>query len=390
MHGRSPLRATLAGMQPLLPCLGPLKGAIGEWLRASNAPRRRMSRAMTIERMHGSAGAAEDPAARRLDQMRNYFGEQVAPRCDGTRLAQMRPQRARALSFSSTAHLDSHHCWQVALYFAFLESFTNSLLPLAAVGTPVFAGGWISYGRADNPAVLFYSVCTLLWILLFIQVCTSSIPCPAFHTTHSTRRIPSHAPRILHPQYWRRQEARLAYRWGTEGFGNEERERREFSRSTHDEMPGFYTPEGWFVSRSEIKTYLVAAAAARSQRMAERNGYSAADANGWSHEECPLKREDVSDFSHNHAWVKTKLFTIEERWPLQALSISVLAVVTVCAAAGTFSLLTTMTILQVSFRTLSRHTPIHHYRTALLPSPAVRSLQQRSCRSRFTRRGCQV
>ena len=95
-------------------------------------------------RAEGADAAGADPAVKRLDGLRNYFGEKVA------------------------------------LYFAFLEFLTNSLLPLAVLGTPVSMVGWWWYGHLDNPAVLWYSILSLLWMTF---VC----------------------------QFWQRMEARLAY-----------------------------------------------------------------------------------------------------------------------------------------------------------------------------------
>ena len=141
-------------------CLCKLLLPIG-WLGWLGPPLRAMVRGMgcgsiygrsrTSSRRGGVAGddaphSGGDEAQRRLDEVRMYFGEKVA------------------------------------LYFAFLEYFTNSLLPLAILGTPVSLAGWWWFGHSDNPAVLVYSVFSLLWISVFSQ-------------------------------FWQRQEHRLAYRW---------------------------------------------------------------------------------------------------------------------------------------------------------------------------------
>ena len=97
----SPLRATLSGFPRAICDLSSVYDAIDTWI----AQRRGRSRLLTIEKKFRNT-AMVDPAAQRLDQMRQYFGEKVA------------------------------------LYFAFLECFTNSLFPLATLGTPVALFGW--------------------------------------------------------------------------------------------------------------------------------------------------------------------------------------------------------------------------------------------------------
>ena len=237
---------------------------------------------------------------------------------------------------------------QVALYFAFLECFTNSLLPLATLGTPAVLYGWWRHGSADNPWVLFYSIATLLWVTLFCQ-------------------------------YWRRQEARLSYRWGTESFEDEEGERRQFvSLPDAPESQGFYTPEGWSVSQKQLlptrqpqpqpqpipqpipqhrpsrrfvsKTQL----RAFSHQPEGGSGGAAAsrphDSSDLRHEECPLRRDDVKDFVESHEWRRRRRFDPHARWPRQCCSISILVLVTACGVIGSLSLLSTMTIVQASRR----------------------------------------
>ena len=268
------LRAALMGLQPLLCCRGSdstVATVLDRWADAlANKSNESVSRdrSATISMLRGAGGQARmqaDPAMARLDQMRNYFGEKVA------------------------------------LYFAFLECFTNSLLPLAVLGTPVSVAGWIRYGTPDNPLVLWYSIISLLWITFFCQ-------------------------------YWQRQEARLAYRWGTETFEDEEKPRRQFLRQVRDDDMGFYTKEGWFVSKRQLRGFLNESGGGDLMR-----------------EECPLAREDVQDLVDHYKWTTTKTFTVEQRWVWQALSVSAIGVLTVTCAVGAVSILTAGTLMQVGF-----------------------------------------
>lgn len=225
---------------------------------------------------------------------------------------------------------------------------------------------YLRYGRADNPTTLLYSVSTLLWITFFCQCASRSLPQPRLEGRTSLHAIacahspsqplfpqpppPERSPRTAH-RYWRRQEARLAYRWGTEDFAGEERERREFTRSTQAMSAGFYTPEGWFIRKRELKSFL------RQQSMSAALQASVPSSTGSSGlpglcgggsskvlggagagapsvptklvaEECPLKREDVAAFVENHNWTLVKTFQVEQRWPLQMLSCAPLPLAT--------------------------------------------------------------
>ena len=61
---------------------------------------------------------------------------------------------------------------------------------------------------------------------------------------------------IFFNQYWKRMEQRLAYRWGTEDFEEEEGERREFLFTVQKATHGFYTKEGWFVSKKDLQAWM--------------------------------------------------------------------------------------------------------------------------------------
>lgn len=101
---------------------------------------------------------------------------------------------------------------QIAMYFAFVQALTRSLIVPSAVGLVAVAGSLI-YGTPDNPLCPLYSLFILFWITGFCKM-------------------------------WRQEEARLAFRWNVEHFESTERERPEFRGPL---ARGFYSREGYFV-----------------------------------------------------------------------------------------------------------------------------------------------
>ena len=104
---------------------------------------------------------------------------------------------------------------QIALYFAFVQSLTTSLIAPSIVGA-ITVLAMLVYGSADNPLCPLYSVFILLWVANFCKT-------------------------------WRREEARLAFRWNVEDFESTERERTNF-RGEEGLAKGFYSPEGYFIA----------------------------------------------------------------------------------------------------------------------------------------------
>ena len=109
-----------------------------------------------------------------------------------------------------------------------MQTLTRSLVAPAAAGVVAFAGG-VAYGTSDSVFCPLYAVFILLWI------------------THFCKR-------------WRREEARLAFRWNVEDFEATERERREFEG---EPARGFYTREGHFVDVPKEDRLLAAAPIAK-------------------------------------------------------------------------------------------------------------------------------
>ena len=105
---------------------------------------------------------------------------------------------------------------RIALYFAFLQCLTRSLLVPGLAGLFVAFVG-LFYGSPDNPVTPFYSVLIMLWLPWFAKA-------------------------------WRREEAQLAYRWNVEDFEATERVRPQFRGEL---ARGFYSPEGHFINVDE-------------------------------------------------------------------------------------------------------------------------------------------
>jgi hypothetical protein len=105
---------------------------------------------------------------------------------------------------------------RIALYFAFLQCLTRSLLVPGLAGLFVAFVG-LFYGSPDNPVTPFYSVLIMLWLPWFAKA-------------------------------WRREEAQLAYRWNVEDFEATERVRPQFRGEL---VRGFYSPEGHFINVDE-------------------------------------------------------------------------------------------------------------------------------------------
>lgn len=101
---------------------------------------------------------------------------------------------------------------EIAIYFAFVQTLTSSLIAPSLVGL-IAVGGIFVYGTSDNPLCPLYSVFILLWINGFCKA-------------------------------WRREEARLAFRWNVEDFEETERERPAFMGPM---ARGFYSREGYFI-----------------------------------------------------------------------------------------------------------------------------------------------
>lgn len=105
---------------------------------------------------------------------------------------------------------------RMALYFAFLQHLTRGLLMPSAIGLVVVLYG-ILYGSADNPLTPFYSIFMMLWLPWFCKT-------------------------------WRREEARLAFKWNVEDFEEAERERPQFRGPP---ARGFYSAGGHFIDVDE-------------------------------------------------------------------------------------------------------------------------------------------
>ena len=198
------------------------------------------------------------------------------------------------------------------------------------MGIPAVAG-WFQSGKIDNPWSLLYSVGALVWITLFSQ-------------------------------YWQRQERRLAYRWGTEDFEDEERvsqPRSAFLLQVDKEEDGFYTREGWFVSPAVLD------ATTREGKQLGR-------------EECPLAGKDVLAFIAEHKWKRIRRFELESRWWRQLATHLLIGFATIGFALVTASILSTSTLLQVYFHIngvwsfldgFFRYL-VHHTEVLLAQSPA--------------------
>ena len=180
----------IKGVPPLLLDTSWVARALDSWSSAWRRETKGRDRGVTIERLTERT-FVDDPAARRLDQMRHYFGEKVR------RHVQYACQRAHACTTYAHVHMHLHarmctcmpmltlaprmrtcttqtrtesprartscaRTWpsgaQVALYFAFLESFTNALLPLALIAIIVTIAGRTIFHKADNPFNIFFSV----------------------------------------------------------------------------------------------------------------------------------------------------------------------------------------------------------------------------------------
>jgi len=124
---------------------------------------------------------------------------------------------------------------QMAYYFAFLAHLTNALIWPALVGGVVLCAYFV-YGTMDNPYSPLYSIFLLLWTT---WLCKS----------------------------WRREEARLAFKWNVEDFEETEFERFEFEGPL---ARGFYNRDGHFVDVDEGEDHAASVPLARKFTTAER------------------------------------------------------------------------------------------------------------------------
>eukprot|EP00004_Rigifila_ramosa_P007079 TRINITY_DN179_c0_g1_i1.p1 TRINITY_DN179_c0_g1~~TRINITY_DN179_c0_g1_i1.p1 ORF type:complete len:754 (+),score=213.52 TRINITY_DN179_c0_g1_i1:323-2263(+) len=99
---------------------------------------------------------------------------------------------------------------KIALYFAWLGYYTGWLFFAAFVGVIVSIAGW-STGSFDNPGVPVYCFFLSIWSTLFLE-------------------------------FWKREQATLAFQWGTIGFEEEENPRPLFYG---EERPGLYVDNEW-------------------------------------------------------------------------------------------------------------------------------------------------
>ena len=113
---------------------------------------------------------------------------------------------------------------RIAFYFAFAQTLTRSLIAPSIVGFIAVCGIFV-YGSPDNPLCPLYSMFILLWITGFCK-------------------------------QWRREEARLAFRWNVEDYEETERTRREFKGPL---ARGFYSREGYFLDVAEEDKLALAA-----------------------------------------------------------------------------------------------------------------------------------
>ena len=60
---------------------------------------------------------------------------------------------------------------EIAIYFAFVQALTRSLLYPSCVGLVAVVGGW-AYGSADNPLCPLYSLFILVWVTWFVKAWT--------------------------------------------------------------------------------------------------------------------------------------------------------------------------------------------------------------------------
>ena len=134
-------------------------------------------------------------------------------------LCQPSVQPSRAFTLTHTrvrapggAEVRDYFGEEIAIYFAFVQTLTSSLIAPSLVGL-IAVGGIFVYGTSDNPLCPLYSVFILLWINGFCKA-------------------------------WRREEARLAFRWNVEDFEETERERPAFMGPM---ARGFYSREGYFI-----------------------------------------------------------------------------------------------------------------------------------------------
>ena len=135
---------------------------------------------------HPDASLAQD-SAQPLDAVRDYFGEKVA--------------RSSTPTPTPYTPIPLPLLTKVALYFAFLEAISRDLAVPAAVGLLMLLLQ-AAYGTTEQPLLPLYSASLLLW-----------------------------APWV--EQNWRRQEHRLAARWATADFEEEEPHRHEFRGARH-------------------------------------------------------------------------------------------------------------------------------------------------------------